>query len=126
VLQGKQSPQRLIRFRVVATGEERWSLLSATPVLDPDGRPRYAINIFHDVTERIQAERIQEFLSEATALLASDLGYEETLSRVAHIAVPFLADVCVFDILQADGQIRRIAAHPDPETEQRIHESMSR
>ena len=123
---GQQAPETLIRFRVVATGQERWSLVSATPVLDQHGQPRYAINIFHDVTERKRTESVQDFLAEATALLATDLEYEETLSRVAHIAVPFLADVCVFDILQPDGLIRRIAAHPDPETERLIHELITR
>ena len=123
---GQQPPETLIRFRVLATGQERWSLVSATPVLDQEGKPRYAINIFHDVTERMLAEGVQDFLAEATALLASDLEYEETLSRVAHIAVPYLADVCVFDILQPDGQIRRIAAHPDPDTELLIHDLITR
>ncbi|MDQ3548102.1 MAG: GAF domain-containing protein, partial [Chloroflexota bacterium] len=125
-MQGRTAPETLIRFRIVATGEERWSLVSATPVLDQHGQPRYAINIFHDVTERKRTERVQDFLAEATALLATDLEYEETLYRVAHIAVPFLADVCVFDIVQPDGLIRRIAAHPDPDTERHIHELITR
>lgn len=119
-LQGLTSPETLIRFRIVATGQERWSLVSATPVLDQQGKPRYAINIFHDVTERKQTERMQDFLAEATALLSSTLDYEVTLDRVARVAVPFLADMCVFDILQPDGSLRRIAAHADPEAERLI------
>lgn len=125
-IQGRPGPETLLRFRVVATGEERWSLVSATPVLDLHGQPRFAINIFHDVTERKRTEQVQDFLAEATALLATDLEYEETLSRVAHIAVPFMADVCVFDIIQPDGAIRRIVAHPDPDTERLIHELITR
>ncbi|MEX2314273.1 MAG: GAF domain-containing protein, partial [Thermomicrobiales bacterium] len=125
-MKGRQGPATMIRFRVVASGAEHWSLVSATPVLDQQGRPRYAINIFHDVTERKRTEGLQDFLVEATELLATDLDYEETLYRVAHIATPFLADVCVFDILQPDSVIRRIAAHPDPETERHIHELVRR
>ncbi len=125
-MQGEQPPETLIRFRVVATGSERWSLVTATPVLDPDGRPHYAINIFHDVTEQKRAQQVQGFLAEATALLASTLDYEETLDRVAHIAVPFLADLCVFDIVQPDGSLRRIAAHANPQTERLMHDLINR
>ncbi|HYI16932.1 MAG TPA: GAF domain-containing protein, partial [Thermomicrobiales bacterium] len=123
---GTSSPERLIRFRVVATGQERWSLVSASPVLDADGRPRYAINIFHDVTEQKRAQQVQEFLAEANTLLASTLDYDQTLDRVAHIAVPFLADLCVFDIVQPDGSLRRIAAHANPQTERLMHDLINR
>lgn len=120
-LQGLTAPETLIRFRVVASGQERWSLVSATPVAGTDGQPRYAINIFHDVTERKRSEQVQQFLAQAADLLSSSLDYEITLDRVAHIAVPFLADLCVFDILQKDGSLRRVAAHADSDTELLMH-----
>ena len=55
-LQGKEGTEEVLRFRVVATGEERWSVVRAMPVFDEDGRIRLAVNIFHDVTEIKQAE----------------------------------------------------------------------
>ncbi|HEX5163967.1 MAG TPA: PAS domain S-box protein, partial [Thermomicrobiales bacterium] len=121
-LLGQPSSEVLMRSRVITTGEERWSVLSATPVPGPDGAPRFAINIFHDVTERMRTERVHDFLARATALLSATLEYEQTLDRVAHIAVPFLADLCVFDIVRPDGSLRRIAAHEDPETERLMHQ----
>jgi PAS domain S-box-containing protein len=65
--------------------------------------------------ERAAQDRL-EFLAEASALLASSLEYEETLTRVAHLAVPRVADWCTVDMLAADGAIQRLAvAHVDPD-----------
>jgi PAS domain S-box-containing protein len=55
-LQGEEGIEEVLRFRVVATGEERWSVVRAMPVFDEDGQIRMAVNIFHDVTEIKQAE----------------------------------------------------------------------
>jgi len=55
------------------------------------------------------------FLAQTTTLLASSLDYATTLERIARLAVPFLADLCIIDVLDADGGIRRLAtAHADP------------
>lgn len=55
------------------------------------------------------------FLAEASRVLASSLDHEETLTTVARLAVPYLADFCFFDLVQADGSLRRVAwAHVDP------------
>ncbi|HZQ98659.1 MAG TPA: ATP-binding protein [Chloroflexota bacterium] len=54
------------------------------------------------------------FLAEASKVLASSLDYETTLQRVAHLAVPTLADWCFVDVADRDGSIRRLAvAHAD-------------
>jgi PAS domain S-box-containing protein len=56
------------------------------------------------------------FLAESSRLLASSLDYETTLSRVAQLAVPQIADWCTVDVLEEDGSIRPVAlAHKDPE-----------
>jgi signal transduction histidine kinase len=65
-----------------------------------------------DEAER-QAARLS-FLAESSSLLTS-LDYETTLRQVAQLSVPILADWCAVDILQPDGQLRRLAtAHVDP------------
>ncbi|HEY8583473.1 MAG TPA: GAF domain-containing protein, partial [Capillimicrobium sp.] len=38
------------------TGERRWRLTKATPVLGPDGAPRLAVNVIEDVTEQRRRE----------------------------------------------------------------------
>jgi len=55
-LKGEKPETTLVRFRVLKTGEEHWSLVSAAPVLDERGQVQFAVNIFHDVTERRRAE----------------------------------------------------------------------
>lgn len=52
----KQPASSVLRFRVTGEEGERWSVVNATPVLDERGEVRFAINIFHDVTERMRAE----------------------------------------------------------------------
>jgi PAS domain S-box-containing protein len=59
------------------------------------------------------------FLSDASALLASSLDYEATLSSVAASVVPDLADWCSVEIVEeneaGDRSLRRLAvAHVDP------------
>src|SRR5712692_6950337 len=52
-----------------------------------------------------------EFLAHASSVLAASLDYETTLSNVARLAVPSLADFCVFDLVADSGAIQRVAWH---------------
>ena len=64
------------------------------------------------------AQRRLAFLAEASQVLASSLDYEETLARVARLAVPTLADYCTVNLCEADGSLRRVGkAHADPRKE---------
>jgi signal transduction histidine kinase/DNA-binding NarL/FixJ family response regulator len=56
------------------------------------------------------AERRARFLAEASRTLASSLDFDTTLSTVAGLAVPVVADCCLVDLLQESGQVRRVAA----------------
>ncbi|MCZ2523578.1 SpoIIE family protein phosphatase [Streptomyces sp. HB2AG] len=49
------------------------------------------------------------FILEASTVLARDLDVDETLQRLARLAVPALAPLCTVDVLQA-GRVRRVAA----------------
>jgi len=65
--------------------------------------------------ERVAQEQLA-FLAEGSSLLASSLNYEDTLARIAQLAVPRLADWCAVDMRADDGSIRRLATtHVDPE-----------
>jgi PAS domain S-box-containing protein/excisionase family DNA binding protein len=80
--------------------------------------------------ERI-AQRQADFLSAASAALAHSLDYEETLDRVAKLAVPDIADWCVVDLGETDGEgrtrLRRIAAaHADRSKEPFIYQLQAR
>jgi PAS domain S-box-containing protein len=104
----------LLRYRIIATGEDRWAVVRGTPVQDEEGEVAFAINIFRDVTEARRAEERLELLTEASEVLASSLDYGRTLERVAALAVPRLADWCVVDVLEEDGGRRVAIAHVDP------------
>jgi PAS domain S-box-containing protein len=112
---GETVPEMTLRWRIVATGEERWSNVKATPVLDAGGSVRFILSLFRDVTERKRDETRQRLLVEASTLLAESLDYEQTLRQVANLAVPGVADWCGVDILDASGVLIPIAVgHIDP------------
>jgi PAS domain S-box-containing protein len=75
------------------------------------------------VAELEVARRSQEFLLLASRVLAQAADYRQAVNRLAQIAVPILADLCLIDIRDEDGQIRRMAAwHADPSKRQLIEE----
>jgi PAS domain S-box-containing protein len=68
-----------------------------------------------DVTARKHAEDTLQYIAEATAVLASSLDYELTLTGLARLVVPRMADWCGIDIVAEDGTVKRLAAeHVDP------------
>ena len=68
-----------------------------------------------ELHEQNQREKTRlAFLAEASELLASSLEYEDTLQRVARLAVPRIADWCTVHVVEEDGPIRLAMAHADP------------
>jgi PAS domain S-box-containing protein len=105
----------VLRFRVRATGEERWSAVKATPIMDPTGAVGMAINVIEDITDHKRAELAQRFLSDSSAVLGSSMDTTEVLGQVASLAVPEVADWCAVDVVAGDGGIDRVAlTHHDP------------
>ncbi|HEU4453700.1 MAG TPA: PAS domain S-box protein, partial [Longimicrobium sp.] len=94
-------------------------LLNVAPIYDADGRLIGCVGVCSDLTRQKREEEVQRFLAEAGSVLASSLEYEATLSSVARMAVPALADWCFVDLVAEDGTIRRVAtAHVDPEKDE--------
>jgi len=115
-LQGVRGAEALVRFRERDSGEERWSVVKATPIFGKDGSVAMAINVFEDITEHKLAELRQKYLSESSRVLSSTLDPDKVLRQVASLAVPEIADWCVVDMAGEDGTINRVAlAHADPE-----------
>jgi signal transduction histidine kinase len=52
------------------------------------------------------SDRLQ-FLLDASGVLASSLDFEETLDRVAQLAIRSMADFCIIDVVE-DGEIKRL------------------
>ncbi|MEH2376547.1 PAS domain S-box protein [Nostoc sp.] len=92
-----------------------WVNLTISGVWDANGLPKYALGIIEDISERKRVETTQNFLVEASTLLAASLDYEITLESVAKIAVPTLADWCIVDVFREDWSSKQIAiAIADP------------
>lgn len=64
--------------------------------------------VLRDITEKRRIENEQRLLSEAGAILSSSLDYEETLTSVVRLAVRDFADVCIVDLFEESGEIRRL------------------
>jgi PAS domain S-box-containing protein len=109
-----ENSEVVVRFRVRATGEEHWSAVKATPILDGLGAVTMAINVIEDITHHKRAELAQRFLSESSAVLGSSLEISHVLQQVASLAVPEVADWCAVDLVD-ESEITHVAlAHQNP------------
>ena len=119
IRQRTSAGQRVAGFETVRRRKDG-SLLDVTlwtaPIRDASGEVTDFVEFIVDSGERKRHEQRLRFLAEASELLAESLEFEETLARVARLAVPELADWCVVDMLDERGRLKRLAvAHVDPE-----------
>ena len=119
-----QPQERVLGYRRLPGGPERWSIVRATPILAPDGEVQLVINVFHDVTEERAAQARLRFLGEASSLLSASLDYEATLADLARLLVPRVADYCIIDAVdENDGGLRQVViSHRDPEREELLRD----
>ena len=102
------------RIRRASDGAYRWHLARAVAMRGDGGEIIRWFGTNTDIEERRVAEERQTFLAEAGWVLGSSLDYEQTLTDVARLAVPRIADWCAVDIF-VDGKLERLAlAHVDP------------
>jgi len=86
-----------------------------TPLRTRSGAVDGFVALVQDISAERRREEKLQFLAEASATLASSLDYEETLRRLATLAVPRLADWCAIEMLQGDQASEQLAvAHVDP------------
>ena len=63
-------------------------------------------------------ERRAAFLAASGRELATTLDYQHAIATLARLIVPNIAEVCVIDLAEPDGALRRaVVAHRDPEVE---------
>jgi signal transduction histidine kinase len=93
-------------------GEEFPAEAAISHLGDP-GRQVYSV-VLRDVTERLRAHQVQQFLAEAGETLASSLGPDDTLRNVTMLAVPRLADACTVDTYHGQRFHGVAAAHKEP------------
>ncbi|MCO5170026.1 MAG: PAS domain S-box protein [Planctomycetes bacterium] len=83
-------------------------MLSGSAVRSPEGTLLYFIAQVEDISARKRLERERQLLADAAAALASSLDYEQTLAAVAERVVRDLADVCIVDVMEEPGHLRRL------------------
>lgn len=83
------------------------ALLSGAVVRDSGGRPVHYIAQIEDITRQKRVAHDQRFLAEVGLVLAASLDYEDTLWRIAQLAVRDCADFCIVDLVDDAGGLRR-------------------
>jgi signal transduction histidine kinase len=68
------------------------------------------------ITPPNQVEQELRFLYQVCAALGASLEHSETIASVARLAVPMLADLCVIDLLDGEGNLRRAKVELRPGT----------
>jgi len=98
-----------------------------SPICNAEGEVVGASKVSHNISERKRSERAVRFLAEAGEILFKLVDHQSTMQKVARLAVPYLADWCIVDIINANGQIERTAyAHSDPASEGILRELVER
>lgn len=113
---GEENPELVIRFRHRGSRDDRWSLVRARLLAGDTPEDDLVVNAFQDITSLKRSEARLRLLAEASAILGASIDYQQTLQRVADLAVPELADWCAVDVLEwTQGVTRAAISHPDPE-----------
>ena len=88
-----------------------WAVMSCFPL--PDGG---LATQWRDITIRRRAEENARYLARASEVLGESLEYETTLTDLAHLVVPELAEWCTVHIVNAEGEVEQVAlAHAEAE-----------
>ncbi|HEY4378325.1 MAG TPA: SpoIIE family protein phosphatase [Acidimicrobiales bacterium] len=109
-----------------ADGEMAWIEARGRPLFDITGQPDRMVGVATDVTERQMVDEIRQslldrehqarlaaeaaqgrlaFLASASATLNQSLDAGDTLSSLASLLVPTIADICLIDMVDADGTL---------------------
>lgn len=106
--------QNEVRLLRASDGLYRWHLSRALPMSDRAGTIVKWFGSHTDIDDQKRVEQSQRFLVEAGAALASSLDYRQTLTTVAQMAIPHIADWVRVDLLE-EGRLRTVAVeHTDP------------
>jgi PAS domain S-box-containing protein len=92
VFAGEAVAEALLRWRITATGEERWTHDRAIPIPDAQGGVQYALSVFRDITERKAVEE---------AAHASEARYRGLFEGVADAVLVFDAEGRYIDANEA-------------------------
>lgn len=107
-LAGEHPPELLVQVRPRRSPGVRWSVVQAMPVMDASGTVLYSVNIFRDVTDRVEAERaLKQARAEAEQAA-------ESLRKLEQITQAALTHLSGGDLL--GEMLRQITSVLDAET----------
>jgi PAS domain S-box-containing protein len=113
----RQHVQRCFAERIRVESELSFSMrgrstvtaqMVSVPLFDADGAVIGCKTTLTDITALKRAQERLQFLSQASAILASSFDYRTNLAKVVQAAVPVLADVCILDLVDDAGQVSRL------------------
>jgi PAS domain S-box-containing protein len=106
-----------LEYRLVPPdGVLRWVASRGRAIFDGEGRPVRMVGVCTDITERKRLELSKAFLAEASRILATTLRPEDTITKLAQLVVPRLADWCIIQVVDEHGRIKPVElAHSDPQ-----------
>jgi len=91
-----------------------WRERHAGPIRGPDGEVDAIAIASRDINDRKKAEARLQILSKLGAL-AETTEHESIVDAIAHLSIPELADSCLINVLDRDGEAPRTTlAHRDP------------
>lgn len=120
------------RFRVEyrlrhRSGAYRWVLDEGQPLFTPSGEFAGYVGACIDIHDRREAERATRLLAESGAALSSSLESERTLSAVADLLVPGLADWCAIELIDESGELDvAVLRHADADRSRLVQDLRSR
>ncbi|MBD2097950.1 PAS domain S-box protein [Trichocoleus sp. FACHB-591] len=110
---------------IAADGRVIWLRDIVYVVTDASGQAQQLRGVMVETTERRRAVSALQFLAEASTVLVSSLDYEATLTSMAQLTIPTLADFCTIDMVEEGETLRRLAiAHRDPAQAQMMKEQL--
>ncbi len=90
VFDGTVPPEKLVRFRIKATGEERWAWVRARPAGGDDSqRPAFAVNVFQDITDQRRHEESLRVSREWFSMALKSVG-DAVLATDEHGIITFM------------------------------------
>ncbi|MEX2125504.1 MAG: GAF domain-containing protein [Woeseia sp.] len=106
-----------LEYRLVPPdGALRWVASRGRAIFDHEGQATRMVGVCTDISERKRLELSKEFLAEASRILTTTLKPEDTIRNLAQLVVPRLADWCIIQVVDDQGEIRPVElAHSDPE-----------
>jgi PAS domain S-box-containing protein len=117
----------MYRFKRAGDGAYRWHLVRAIAVRDENDKIASWIGTSTDIDDRKRGEEALSLLAEASTALTSSLDYRRALADVGRLTVPAIADWCLFEVLEDDGSVRRVAAvHQDAEKAELLRDMAAR